>query len=164
MIDLTAIAGAAAGVRAAGELVTSILNAKGGGEVTAKANELNAVIHTLMANLFEVRNTLSVLQDENRELKDKATQYENHQGDMQRYQLVRPHVAGVLYAVKRNMSNGEAAHYVCPNCHQLGRKSILQCAPTPSGFFAFTCPNCKTSILTETMSAPPVRYAEDIAS
>jgi hypothetical protein len=59
--------------------------------------------------------------------------------DLDRYELWETQTGPVVYRLKTEAQNGEPKHYLCPNCIEARRKSILQ------GDRHFRkCPNCKT--------------------
>lgn len=163
MFDLTSLIGAAAGLKTAGEMVASIANAKSQADVTAKAIELQSVIIGLQSTIFDARDALAGLQEENRKLKEQAVSREDFTRDMARYTLASIRPGSVAYALTESMSQGEPPHYVCANCYQGGKKSCLSCVAESPGWFGFKCPSCKHSISTGYRNASAAKYAEQIA-
>lgn len=89
------------------------------------------VANAQMANA-ELKLQLTALQDELR-------QAQALKSDLDRYELWETPTGAVVHRLKEAMNNGEPLHYLCPNCVQEKRKSILQ------GHASYrTCPNCDT--------------------
>lgn len=160
-MDLPALLAAAGGLKTAGELVAGIVKAKNQSDVTAKAIELQSVIIGLQSAIFDTRDVLSSLQEENRQLKESAMRREHFSSDMTRYALTPIRPGSVAYALKQSMSNGEPPHYVCANCYQNGKKVMLTCGESKERWFAFMCPLCKVAIATGYRSPSPAKYATE---
>lgn len=89
------------------------------------------VANAQMANA-DLKLQLTALQDELR----KAQAFKS---DLDRYALWETPTGAVVYRLEKDIRNGEPLHYLCPNCVEQKRKSILQ------GHTAFReCPNCRT--------------------
>lgn len=161
-MDIPALLAAAGGLKTAGEIVAGMISAKNQTDVTSKAIELQSVIISLQSSIFEARDALATLQEENRQLKDSVVSAENLRRDMERYHLTTIRSGSVAYALKEAMSNGEPPHYVCANCSQDGKKSILHCGEHAAGWFSFRCPSCKTGIPTGLRGVSKAKYAEQL--
>lgn len=75
---------------------------------------------------------LATLQQENsslkhaiEDLKRQAVRKENWESESKRYVLYAPYNGIVVYALKSTMSNGEPPHYLCANCFNDGKKTVL---------------------------------------
>lgn len=117
-------------------------------EVNAKALELQRALLSAYADAIGAKETQSALQDEIRSLKRQLSNNEDFVADMKRYKLHVAYSGATVYALKEEMSNGEPPHYLCTNCHEQKRKSILQIANNKEGWQIFVCPNCKATITT----------------
>lgn len=160
-MDLPALLAAAGGLKTAGELVTGIVKAKNQSDVTAKAIELQSVIIGLQSSIFDTRDALSSLQEENRQLKESAMRREHFGSDMARYALTPIRPGSVAYALKQSMSNGEPPHYICANCYQNGKKVTLSCGAYKELWYAFICPTCKVAIATGYRGPSEAQYAPE---
>lgn len=97
------------------------------------------VANAQMANA-DLKLQLTALQDELR-------QAQAFKSDLDRYELWETPTGSVVHRLKEAMNNGEPMHYLCPNCIESKRKSILQ---GPRHYRE--CPNCKTSFRFEPMA------------
>lgn len=59
-------------------------------------------------------------------LEQKIMGMENWKAESQRYELADTGQGSLAYSVKVGMENGEPAHWICPNCYQQGKKSIMK--------------------------------------
>lgn len=160
-MDLPALLAAAGSLKTAGELVAGIVKAKNQADVTAKAIELQSVIIGLQSSIFDARDALSSLQEENRQLKESAVRREHFGSEMSRYALTAIRAGSVAYALKESMSNGEPPHYVCANCYQNGKKVVLNCSEHKDHWYSFICPGCKVAIPTGYRSVSEAKYAPE---
>ncbi|WP_333827717.1 hypothetical protein [Pararhodobacter sp.] len=71
-------------------------------------------------------------------LQDKLREAQAFKSDLDRYALWETPAGAVVYRLEKDIRNGEPRHYLCPNCIETKRKSILQ---GHSGFR--DCPNCQ---------------------
>lgn len=88
------------------------------------------VANAQMANA-ELKLTLTALKDELREA-------QAFKSDLDRYELWETPTGSFVYRLKGEMQQGQPLHYLCPNCIEEKRKSILQ---GPAHYR--DCPNCK---------------------
>lgn len=118
--------------------------------------------------IMTLREGALELQEENQELRSKIREIETQLKasvdwgeEKQRYILVNPwHGPAQVYALKKDNSESEVAHYLCTNCFSNEKKVIL----TPSkrnGDAIMVCPSCKSSLDTGYSSVGPAQYAED---
>ena len=147
-MDLTVIGGAITGLKTSAGLLKDLIDAKTMVEVNAKAIELQRALLSAYADAISAKETQSALQDEIRELKSHLAKNEEFAADMKRYKLHQPYPGATVYALKEDMSNGEPPHYLCTNCYQSKRKSVLQVLDNKEGWQIFVCSNCKASAST----------------
>lgn len=85
-----------------------------------------------------------------RQLEQKIVQLENWEADKQRYVLTDTGRGTLAYRLKEGMENGEPAHWLCPNCYQQGKKSILKHEFIATGRVqTLVCHPCGMDILVE---------------
>jgi hypothetical protein len=144
-MDMTVISGTISGLKTASDLVKSVISANTMVEVNSKALELQRALLSAYADAISAKETQSALLDEIRELKGQLSKNEEFVADMKRYKLYQPDSTATVYALKESMSNGEPPHYLCANCYQSKRKTILQVLDQPGGWQYFTCPSCKSA-------------------
>src|ERR1700704_1933690 len=53
------------------------------------------------------------------------------------------------------MSNGEPAHYICTNCYQQSKKSVLSHMQSAGGLYVITCSSCNAKMGIQRGYVPP---------
>ena len=113
-------AAAAKGLKALKDMVS------GEAKTQAQVSDLYDLILSAQVSAMEDSVKQSAMIDQIRELKKQIADMKAWDTEKQRYQLANAHASIIVYALKKSMSNGELAHYLCANCYQNGQKSILQ--------------------------------------
>lgn len=121
---------------AIGEFTKMIVAGNIDKEVQAKASELYDSILSLQTTVFSIQSQNKKLLDEKHALENEIMKMANWEQEARRYRLHQLCPGVFVYAFKEDPNNAEPSHYICSNCHQEKRKSILQCSgPTPDGTF-----------------------------
>jgi hypothetical protein len=124
-------------------------------KVVAIQSELASVQNGYLALLQQ--NTALV--SEKDELKKEISRLKTWDHEKQRYQLTNyGDGAALVYSLKESMSNSEPAHWICTNCYEQGKRTILQPASI-NGFAHLVCPSCKLDIPTGCRGIGPPAYA-----
>lgn len=100
----------------------------------ATQTAVNEVKLALQGHLFSAQEALSGAReaqtaalDRIRDLEQQIAQFEDWEGQKQRYQLQDIwNASAFAYALKPGMEEGEPPHWLCANCFQRRQKSILQ--------------------------------------
>jgi hypothetical protein len=102
------------------------------------------------ASAIQANSAHSNLIDRVRQLGAQIAQMETWSAEKQRYELNALSPGAFAYALKADASGTEPAHYICQNCYETRKKSILQFKPSamvevgiPS---TFNCKACKAEI------------------
>jgi hypothetical protein len=152
-------------VRAITDIARGLKCLKNLSEVQAAAVELNEQIINIQQQLFDANTAMSAQVEHIRELEAQIARMNDWQAQKQRYHLVAPFPACMVYALQESMSGGEPAHYLCAACFQKGHRSILQGREThgPGRATAvYYCPDCKSEAKTQWSNVTPPQYYEDI--
>lgn len=133
------------------------------GDAQAKISDLYGIIISGQAIAFEDNLKQRALLETIEELKDQIRAMEAWDSEKQRYQLARPWMGAVVYALKKSASNNEPPHWICTNCYNDGKKSLLNYTPTASRADKQTliC-RCKTIVASPHHLADDMKYAEDM--
>lgn len=143
--------------------------AKAGAEIAASSDaakrnaqliEFQNVVIQLQAGLASVQiQNASLLRDKD-ELEKQLVRFKNWEGEKQRYALVNIlEGTGVAFALKESMSNGEAAHWLCANCFNNEKKSVLNRVEGSRGFSMLACTVCKAQIQSSYRGSLTASYA-----
>jgi hypothetical protein len=144
---ITELTTAIAGLKAASELGTLMLKIKVDAAVTDKVIESQAAIFGAQSAMIELQSKHQELLEENSHLKQKLIEIENWDVEAQKYVLTEVGSRkGVVYALKPEHRDSAPLHYLCPECYQEKRKSILQNTGSISGRTGYFCSRCPTKV------------------
>ncbi len=91
------------------------------------------------------------------ELEQEIVRLEDWSAERERYELIGIRGGAFTYMPKAGMENGQPAHWLCANCFDHGRKSILQNKGQTrqgSGEESYGCDRCKGSFVVMSRSRP----------
>ena len=166
MVDMTLIQGAISGLKTASDIAKGILQLKSLADVQGKVIDLQTTILAAQSSAIAAQSDQFTMLEEVRALKEEIAKVKAWETEKQRYQMVSPYIGSTVYAVKKSMSNGEPPHYICTNCYENGKRSILQCRENSrhNRFAVFACPNqsCQSEVPTLYSNCESAKYAEDV--
>lgn len=164
----------AAGLSAAAKLLKSLKDLAASpdakaSDTKAQVSELYDVIIASQASALEMLAKERSMLEEIEDLKTKLARVEAWGAQKARYQLCTPYSGCMVYALKKETSNGEPPHYLCANCYEQGKRSILQGRegyPRPRGegrvMGAYVCPVCRSEAFSDYISVEAPKYFEDL--
>lgn len=161
MIDLTLLPSAMAGLKGAIDITTALVKTNNIVDVNAKAIELQQIIIKLQQDIFSAQDSQRVANEEILNLKNEISDLKKVGGDMARYKLCSPFTGSAVYGISKDDASKEPAHYLCANCFQAGKKSVLNPKANDKGFQDFVCPICRGAISTGYRGVR-ANYVEDI--
>ena len=142
---------------------TDIAAASDEAKRNAQLIEFQRVIIQLQSSIAAIQNQNSSLLHDKDELEKQIVGMKNWEAEKQRYALqpIFENTAAV-YALKESMSNGEAPHWLCPNCFESGKKSFLHPRREDQHplRFGVACSACPTKIPGPWSSAASPEYAQ----
>lgn len=156
-------------LKVAGDLAKGLIDLKTMAEIQTNTAELNQKILAAQGDLFAANATHAALIEEVGELKERLLRMENWDAQKKRYRLVAVSAGTAAYALKKSMSDGEPPHYLCTNCYENGKRSILNAGHSMRALGGYTVvlictvPTCKVIIDTGALSISVAKYAEDFA-
>ena len=140
MPDVTAIAAALTSFNTLKNIAQSMISLRDAQAFQAKILEFNGQLIDAQTKIFAVNEERSTLIERVRELESEITRMKDWETEKNRYQLVTPYVGCLVYALKKSMSNGQPPHYICTQCYENGKRSILQTVPGAMNDY-FRCPD-----------------------
>lgn len=141
------IATAIASVKHAADLAKIAAQIKTDSATAEKVIELQAVILSLQAQLMLIQTTAQKLSDEKRDLEQQIVESKNWDNERPAYEI-KPVGRGLVYAKKSAQETGVEQVWLCVNCFEQKKKSILQASPPLDEFSYYICPQCKTKVFT----------------
>lgn len=145
-MDITTLQGVVSSLNTASNILKSIKDFRKIPDLRAKITELEAAVITAHESALSAQLAQSAMIDEIRNLKEKMAEMETWDTEKTRYQLKTLWEGAVVYALKESMKGVEPPHYICTNCYDSGRKSILNLQKKGSGFIEFVCPACNACL------------------
>ena len=163
-MDIAAIQSTITGLKVATGLVKGILKTKNAIEVQGKIIELQAALLEVHTNAISATTAQFELLDRVRALEEQLKAFNDWDEQGPRYTLVCPwNDAAQVYALRKASSDGEAPHFLCPNCfHKRQRVILNQTFATANRYVLLACPSCKAKIETRyTIGLGAPKYAEE---
>ena len=115
-------------------------------EVNAKAIELQGAILSLQSDAFAAQAQQSSMIQRIRDLEEEIRQVKAWEETKQRYSLYEPIPGSFVYASKENSGSPEPSHWICANCYEDNKRSILQLKRT-GDIDQYGCPHCFSEVL-----------------
>lgn len=139
-MDITAITGAIGSLKAIKDVISAINDLQVSNEVLVQINKAHSNVHEVQNALFELREQLFNLQEENQSLKLKLKENEQWEERLSSYEMVETEGAAVVY-----QSKSDPKHYICPNCIEDNKIKILQDQKSAAGYFKCPEPSCNAT-------------------
>ncbi len=151
-MDLGTIQATVTSLKAAFDIAKGISDLKTDTEVQAKVIELQQIILCAQESALRANTDQFELMNELKILREQLEGVNKWMEERNRYVLHKSNVTsgGVVYALlKSEAKTGEPAHFLCPECYELGGKSILMNSGSErAGFTKWVCNKCKLEIPT----------------
>lgn len=134
------------------DIAQSFLQVRDTALIQGKVVELQAAIIAAQNETMAIQAAHAPLLARIDELEKEIVRLKDWETEKQRYELKRLDGGGLAYTLKGEVKSSEAAHWLCANCYQNGRPSILQ--PVPRGMVharagvaaKLECPACKSVV------------------
>jgi hypothetical protein len=150
------ITAAIAGLKAAGDLGALMLKIKVDSAITDKVIESQAAIFSAQSAMIELQAKHQELLDETDTLKKQLIEMEDWKAESQKYSLIEMVEGVFVYALKPDQKDTAPPHWLCPNCYQNKKKSILQFEYSPTAHNnSFKCSQCSLQLVDHTNGAMP---------
>jgi hypothetical protein len=158
MFDAQQVAGALGSLKAAADIAKAVMGAK----VDFAVKEQ---VMSIQQSLLEAQQAMLAMQEAMADANKRARQAEealvaanDWAKEKERYKLFSPYAGAVVYAMKESVANGEVPHYICTNCYEQRRKSILSYVKLPDSLYALRCSVCKRDAPTNFRNAGHAKY------
>jgi Zn finger protein HypA/HybF involved in hydrogenase expression len=113
----------------------------------------NGAIIELQEKILAAREAQSSLLERINELEKEVANFKAWETEKQKYEMKVLSPGSIVYALKAQAQGTEPAHYICANCYEDRKKSILQRKPANAlgrQHFgekdSYDCPKCHASI------------------
>ncbi len=113
-------------------------------EIKAKVTELYDVILSGQQSALESNIKQQALLDTIGQLKEEIARVKAWEETKKRYSLYEPTAGTFVYVIKEESKGEEPSHWICANCYNEGKRSILQLKTVGVENNHYLCPLCKT--------------------
>lgn len=163
-MDPSSITAITTALKGALDITKGIISLNNQVEFQTLAVELNSKLIEAQQAIFEVNDERQRLIEEIRELRSQIENTNEWESEKVRYYLMSPWEGSPIsvYHLKESHSNGEKPHWLCPNCFQAKKKSILNTNKKKGERVHLVCSVCKAAIDTGWNSIGGPQYAEDV--
>lgn len=146
MPDISAIASALSAFKAAKDIGESMIGLRDAAAFQSKLLEFQSRILDANNAAFAAQEERSTLLQRIREFEEKVAQFEAWDAKAKRYELKTVGYSAFAYVLKKEERGTEPPHWVCTNCFENKRASILQSVFYKGQGQTWTCPSCKSTI------------------
>jgi hypothetical protein len=147
MPDISAIAGSLSALKTAYDMSKGFLGVRDSVISQGQIFELQRQILTAQESALSAQAAQTALLEEIGGLKQQIAALEAWDGEMEKYQLVKTAGGPLAYVLKEQAELAEPDHYLCANCFEDHRKSILQPETRfPGRALVLLCHRCGSDI------------------
>lgn len=125
-----------------GNIVQRLVNTIKEAEAKKVAIELSNFIIALQSEILSIQSEHNKLLYIKNDLEKKLIEHENWDTEKSQYELKKVTPGVFVYSHKPNDDLAEPDHWLCANCFNNGKKSIIQ--PNPRSTSYWICPKCET--------------------
>lgn len=126
MVDLMTLQCAISGLKAASDIAKGFMQLSTMAEVQTQVIELQSTILAAQSSALTAQSEQSTMIQEISDLKKEIAHLKAWEETKQRYQLISPWPGCFVFALKDSREKAEPPHWICTQCYQDRRKSILQ--------------------------------------
>lgn len=125
MVDIPSITAAISGLRTAAEIAKAMKGLHDLADIQTKVIDLQSAILDAQTSALTAQSDQFILMQKTRELEEEVSRVKAWDETKQHYQLITPWAGCHVYALKESQKGTEPPHWICPQCYEDGRKSIL---------------------------------------
>lgn len=150
--EITALIGSA---RAAIDIAKGVSSLKADVQRNESISKILEVLIAIQSDALAVQEKHQKILEEKYELTKKLTEFEKWSETEKQYELKDLGGNVFVYAYKKFENSAKPMHYLCTNCYNAKKKSILQCLGTYSTGTEYICHACNSKIIDRTVKKPP---------
>jgi hypothetical protein len=138
------ISAALQSIKTAHTIIKGIQSLKNEVEIKQQASELLSVILDLQSDIFNLQSKYDELIKDRHQLELKIKSYDDWKSIKKDYSLLEIEHGYFVYSQNNKYTGSEPKHWLCTNCFENKRKSIL-IIKRPGFYDDYICPNCKNT-------------------
>lgn len=154
MVDMAAIAGAATSLKTAIDISKIALGLRDKSLIRTKVLEMQGEISSALASAIAAQTDQLAILQRISDLEKEITQLKAWDAEKENYDL-KPIARGtVTYMLKPEVRGSEPPHWLCAQCFENRKRSILQIAAEMSIHWIYHCAGCDSKILVPRGTTP----------
>lgn len=118
------------------------------------ANLLSMLLDAQQQQL-SLNDVLLTAKDRIIELEKEKERYEKWESEKLNYMMAKTDAGSIVYKFNSPDSCHGETHYLCANCYDSGKKSVLQPIGSANPYFQSYCPQCKNKLLMDKLPPSP---------
>jgi DNA-directed RNA polymerase subunit RPC12/RpoP len=140
------IQSAVSSLKTAGDIAKGFLQLKSIADVQGKVIELQSAILGAQTSALAAQSEQATMIQRVRDLEEEVRNVKAWEEAKQRYSLYEPTAGSFVYALKENSGSPEPSHWICTNCYENNKRSILQ-LKSIGKVDQYVCPHCYSEVL-----------------
>jgi hypothetical protein len=144
---LTEITTAISALNNVKELAKAILQLNVSAALKEQAIETQSAIIEVQSGMLAIQSQYQSLLEEKDGLKKQLIEMENWESEAQNYALTEIGYHAFAYSLKPDVETASPSHWLCANCYQAKKKSILQRDGNKLGRPLYVCHLCKSNLV-----------------
>jgi hypothetical protein len=156
MVDIGSIAALVGSLKAAGDITKTVMGLRDGQMIQAKIIELQSVILSAQSSALTAQQDQFTMLEKVRALEQQVAQLERWNGEAEQHELKQIDGGAFAYMHKSSADGSAPPHWLCVNCFEHKRKSILQYKERTKDnrSSVWACPHCKSQVVTHWSRKP----------
>jgi hypothetical protein len=145
--EIAAVSGMLSALQSAAKITQGLLKMGETARIQEKVIELNGEILTAQQSAFAAQATQTSLLERISDLEKEVARHEEWEAEKKHYHLQQVYPGALAYVLKPDTDTAEPPHWLCTNCYEHGKKSLLQRRNSDRRRIAiFLCSPCKNEI------------------
>ncbi|TVL96656.1 MAG: hypothetical protein CV087_23470 [Candidatus Brocadia sp. WS118] len=134
-------------LKTATEILKAIMALNKNAAINEKIIDLQQIILSLQASASDFHTKYQELVKAKDDIEKKLMDYQNWEVIKSQYKLVQMTSGVFIYVPNENHPSPKPNHYLCTNCYEKMRKSLLQIKKLyGTGYGEYFCPECRMGI------------------
>lgn len=135
-------------LKGAKDIAETMIGLRDAAALQAKSIEFQSKILDAQSRAFAAQEERTSLVEQVREIEKEVARLKDWSSEKQRYELKELGNGTLAYAVKEAMRGSEPPHWICANCYEDGKKSLLQPETRfPGRTTVYVCHGCSAELI-----------------
>jgi hypothetical protein len=145
MPDLIAIGQGLNAVKALTDIAKTIVGLRDSAKLLETTVEFQQQLLSIQKALLDAQTEQATLTQTIRDLEKEVASFEAWDAEKQKYELKTVYLGAFAYMLKPEARGGQPPHWLCTQCYQNRKPSIMQALATVGGWLIYKCPECSNT-------------------